>query len=81
MTPAPAYRWTVRDHRMTRSWQGEATARSEAQAAAVAQIARIGRGLVGVSATVFRPSGGGWFARDHGGRGNITWEQWEPVET
>lgn len=75
-TAPPPYTWTVTDHRKTSVTTGYATTRTEAQATAETAVRRLGRGLNGVQATVFRPSGGGWFARD--GKGSsIRWEAWE----
>lgn len=78
MSKAPTYRWSVTDHRKGGRWHGHAAGQAEAQAAVVKQLRRIGRALNGVSATIFRPSGGGWFCRGGGReRDPYTWEAWE----
>lgn len=78
--PPPVYRWTVDDHRMGRKTKGEAPSRARAEADVITELRRIGRSLNGVSATVFRPNGGGWFCRvEAHGRG-FSWEEWEPLD-
>jgi hypothetical protein len=79
------YRWKVEDHILRRVRTGEAGNRALAQADAVAAIKAIGRGLKGVQATVYRPSGGGWFARAWEPamaevRPTYRWESWEPAD-
>lgn len=77
MNDATLYRWSITDYRLTRAWSGEAPNSTQAKAAAIDQLRRLGRGLTGISATVFRPSGVGWFARSGKGSGAFTWEEWE----
>lgn len=73
----PIYRWTVKDFRMGKTVSGEAPSAARAKADVDTELRRVGRRLNGVQATVWRPSGGGWFCRDEGRAGGFGWEDFE----
>lgn len=79
------YTWAVTDHRMNRRHTGQENNRAAAQGKALEQVRRIGRGLSAVQATVFRPSGGGWWLRAQAPAARqlspaLWWEEWEAID-